>query len=215
MDSEVIIFSKSGSGVLVMNWAAFCSYVLLTAITPGPNTIMSMSNAAKYGFKKAFPFNVGVLLGCLVVMGLCAAFSSLLYEFIPAVKPYMLVLGAAYILWLAWGIWRDKPHAQKKNRFTRTNTIAAGAALQFVNVKVILYGITSLSSFVLPHYDSVAVLALFCVILSVTGFLCTLLWALFGAVFERFFKNYAKIVNAVMALLLVYCAVTMLLELRA
>ena len=193
-----------------MNWAAFCSYVLLTAITPGPNTIMSMSNAAKYGFKKAFPFNVGVLLGFLVVMGLCAAFSSLLYEFIPAVKPYMLVLGAAYILWLAWGIWRDKPHAQKKNRFTRTNTIAAGAAL-----KVILYGITSLSSFVLPHYDSVAVLALFCVILSVTGFLCTLLWALFGAVFERFFKNYAKIVNAVMALLLVYCAVTMLLELRA
>ena len=214
MDSEVIIFSKSGSGVLVMNWAAFCSYVLLTAITPGPNTIMSMSNAAKYGFKKAFPFNVGVLLGFLV-MGLCAAFSSLLYEFIPAVKPYMLVLGAAYILWLAWGIWRDKPHAQKKNRFTRTNTIAAGAALQFVNVKVILYGITSLSSFILPHYDSVAVLALFCVILSVTGFLCTLLWALFGAVFERFFKNYAKIVNAVMALLLVYCAVTMLLELRA
>ena len=103
MDSEVIIFSKSGSGVLVMNWAAFCSYVLLTAITPGPNTIMSMSNAAKYGFKKAFPFNVGVLLGFLVVMGLCAAFSSLLYEFIPAVKPYMLVLGAAYILWLAWG----------------------------------------------------------------------------------------------------------------
>ena len=82
-------------------------------------------------------------------------------------------------------------------------------------MKVILYGITSLSSFVLPHYDSVAVLALFCVILSVTGFLCTLLWALFGAVFERFFKNYAKIVNAVMALLLVYCAVTMLLELRA
>ena len=84
-----------------------------------------------------------------------------------------------------------------------------------MNVKVILYGITSLSSFILPHYDSVAVLALFCVILSVTGFLCTLLWALFGAVFERFFKNYAKIVNAVMALLLVYCAVTMLLELRA
>ena len=77
-----------------MNWAAFCSYVLLTAITPGPNTIMSMSNAAKYGFKRAFPFNVGVLLGFLVVMGLCAAFSSLLYEFIPAVKPYMLVLGA-------------------------------------------------------------------------------------------------------------------------
>ena len=133
-----------------MNWAAFCSYVLLTAITPGPNNIMSMSNAAKYGFKRSFPFNVGVLLGFFVVMGLCAAFSSLLYEFIPSVKPYMLCLGAAYILWLAWSIWRDKPHAEKKSIFTRTNTVVAGAVLQLVNVKVILYGITSLSSFVLP-----------------------------------------------------------------
>ena len=150
-----------------MNWAAFCSYVLLTAITPGPNTIMSMSNAAKYGFKRAFPFNVGVLLGFLVVMGLCAAFSSLLYEFIPSVKPYMLVLGAAYILYLAWGIWRDKPHAEKKSRFSRTNTVAAGAALQFVNVKGILFAVTAMGSYVLPHYRS-----------AVSVLLCSLLMAL-------------------------------------
>lgn len=48
-----------------------------------------------------------------------------------------------------------------------------------------------------------------------TGFLCTLLWAVFGAVFERFFKRWSKVVNAVMALLLVYCAATMLAELWA
>ena len=84
-----------------------------------------------------------------------------------------------------------------------------------MNVKVILYGITSLSSFVLPHYDSAGMLVLFCVILSVTGFLCTLLWALFGAVFEKFFKKYSKVVNAVMALLLVYCAVTMVMDIWA
>ena len=72
-----------------------------------------------------------------------------------------------------------------------------------------------LQPFVLPHYDSIPVLALFCFILSVTGFLCTLLWALFGAVFEKFFKKYSKIVNAVMALLLVYCAVTMVLDIWA
>lgn len=198
-----------------MNWAAFCSYVLLTAITPGPNNIMAMSNSAKYGLRRSLPFNVGVLLGFLVVMGLCAAFSSLLYEFIPAVKPYMLVLGAAYILYLAWSIWRDKPHAEKRSVFSNTNTVLAGAVLQLVNVKVILYGITALSSFVLPFYNSVPVLAAFCVILSVTGFLCTLLWTVFGAVFERFFKRWSKVVNAVMALLLVYCAATMLAELWA
>ncbi|MDD4708424.1 MAG: lysine transporter LysE, partial [Firmicutes bacterium] len=33
------------------NFTAFISYVLVTTFTPGPNTIMSMSNASRYGFK--------------------------------------------------------------------------------------------------------------------------------------------------------------------
>ena len=198
-----------------MNWAAFCSYVVLTAITPGPNNIMSMSNAAKYGFRKSFPFNVGVWLGFLIVVALCAVFSTLLYELIPSIKPYMLVLGAVYILWLAWSIWRDRPHEDKKRGLSSTTTVFAGTVLQFVNVKGILYGMTTMSSFVLPYYRDIPTIALFAVILATAGFLCTLLWALCGSVFERFFKNYSKVVNAVMALLLVWCAWTTVSELWA
>ena len=135
-----------------MNFAAFFSYILLAAFTPGPNNIMSMTNAGRYGFKKAFPFNVGVLLGFLAVMSCCAAFAAVLYDVIPSVKPVMLSVGAAYILWLAWTVWRNKPHEDKKG-LSQTNTVFAGAILQFVNVKVILYGLTALSSFVLPHYQ--------------------------------------------------------------
>src|SRR5699024_6959334 len=120
-----------------MNWAAFCSYVLLTAITPGPNNIMSMSNAAKYGFKRSFPFKVGVQLGLFVVMGLCSASCSLLYEFIPPVKPYMIWLGAAFMMWLGWSIWRGKGQEEKQSIFSRTNTVVAGAVPQLVKVKVI------------------------------------------------------------------------------
>lgn len=196
-----------------MNWAAFSSYIILTAITPGPNNIMSMSNAAKYGFKKSFPFNVGVWLGFLIVVALCAVFSTLLYELIPSIKPYMLVLGALYILWLAWSIWRDKPHEEKKRGLSSTITVFSGTVLQFVNVKGILYGMTTMSSFVLPYYRDIPTIAGFALILATTGFVCTLLWALCGSVFERFFKNYSKVVNAVMALLLVYCAGSMVWEL--
>ena len=77
----------------------------------------------------------------------------------PSVKPFMLCVGAAYILWLAWTVWRDTPHGEGE-RQVNTNTFLSGMTLQFVNVKVILYGITSLSSFILPHYDSIPVLAL-------------------------------------------------------
>lgn len=195
-----------------MNVAAFFSYVVLTAFTPGPNNIMSMTNAGKYGFRKALPFNVGVLCGFLIVMSCCAAFSSLLYDVIPAVKPVMLCVGAAYILWLALTIWHDRPHAEKKG-LAQTNTVLSGMVLQFVNVKVILYGITALSSFVLPHYQSFGAVAGFVVLLSVIGFAGTCCWSLFGAAFERFFQRHGKLLNAVMALLLVYCAASMLRDL--
>lgn len=194
-----------------MNFTAFFSYILLTAFTPGPNNIMSMSNAGKYGLKKSFPFNLGIFAGFLLVMSCCAAFSALLYDFIPAIEPVMLCIGAAYILWLAWTVWRDKPHGEKKG-LSQTNTFAAGMVLQFINVKVILYGITAMSSFVLPYYRGVSSVAAFVLLLSAVGFAGTLCWALFGAAFDRFFIKYSKIVNAVMALALVYCAGAMLLE---
>ena len=126
-----------------MNFAAFLSYVILTSITPGPNNIMSMTNAGRYGFRRSLPFNFGVFAGFLVVMAGCALFSSLLYEAVPAIEPYMLCAGAAYILWLAFHVWRSD--AGPSETGDASNSFAAGAALQFVNVKVILYGITSSS----------------------------------------------------------------------
>lgn len=194
-----------------MNFAAFLSYVFLTAFTPGPNNIMSMTNAGKYGFKKSFPFNLGVLYGFLIVMSCCAAFSSVLYDFIPSVKPIMLCIGSVYILWLAWTIWRDKPH-DRKNGISSTNTVTSGMVLQFINIKVILYGITAMSSFVLPHYQSFSTIVVFILILSIVGFAGTCCWSLFGVAFECFFKKYSKALNTTMALLLVYCAISMIFE---
>lgn len=196
----------------IMNYAAFFSYVFLMTFSPGPNNIMSMSNAGRHGFKKAMPFNLGVLLGFAVIMYACAAFASLLYSLVPSIKPYMLVIGAGYILLLAWVIWRDKPH-DGKGAMVQANSVSSGMILQFVNVKVMLYGITVMSSFILPYYHDFLTLSAFVLLLAAVGFASTCCWALFGAVFERILKKHSKWVNAAMALLLVYCALSMLSEL--
>ena len=197
-----------------MNFAAFFSYAFLTLFTPGPNTIMSMRNAGEYGLKKAFPFNLGILTGFFILMCCCAAFSSFLYHVIPSVKPVMLCFGAAYMLWLAWTVWQGKPRKKRKS-FMDTNLFLAGILLQFINVKVILFGITALSSFVFPCYHSFGVLIGYSFLLAVISFTSTCCWALFGAGFERFFQQYGKVFNRVMALLLIYCAITMLLGIRS
>lgn len=191
-----------------MNLAAFLSYVILTSITPGPNNIMSMTNAGRYGFRRSLPFNFGVFAGILAVMAGCALFSTLLYEAVPAIEPYMLCAGAAYILWLAFHVWRSDAGPSESG--DAANSFAAGAALQFVNVKVILYGITAMSLFILPYYKTFAAMLFFIVFLAFMGFACTLCWAAFGAVFEMFFSKYRKPFNAAMALALVWCAASML-----
>ena len=195
-----------------MNFMAFFSYVSLMAFTPGPNNIMAMSNAGRYGFRGALPFNVGVFLGVSTIVSCCAAFSSLLYDRLPAVRPVMLCLGAAYILWLAWTVWRDKPHEATNGVLSRTNTVAAGMTLQLVNVKVITFGLTSMASFVLPHYRDPLPIAGFVLLIAALCFVSNCCWAAFGAAFDRLFKQHGRVLNAAMALLLVYCAVAMLGE---
>ncbi|EUJ25311.1 LysE family transporter [Listeria cornellensis] len=105
----------------MFNIAAFLSYIFLTAYTPGPNNIMAMSNASNDGFKKSFKFCLGVLAGFFVIVLASAIFSAALYDFIPTIEPFMRFIGAAYILWLAWVILRDKP----KNPNAKKSTIRA------------------------------------------------------------------------------------------
>lgn len=192
-----------------MNTAAFLSYMLLMTFTPGPNNIMAMANSAKHGFKGGLRFNFGVLAGFLVIMTGCAIFSSLLYDLMPKIEPVMICAGAAYIMWLAWSIWRDAPKNGKKHAL-ETNSVVSGMILQLVNAKVILYGITALSTFILPYYRGFSALLPFILLMAFAGFVSTCCWSLSGAVFVSFFDKHKKTVNALLALLLVYCALSQL-----
>lgn len=53
------------------------------------------------------------------------------------------------------------------------------------------------------------VLVFFSLFLAGVSFLSTGSWALFGSLFQRFMKKHYKVFNTVMALLLVYCAVSL------
>lgn len=192
------------------NLMAFLSYILITTFTPGPNVIMSMSNAAKYGVKKSLPFNIGVFIGFTIIMVLSSIFSITLFTLVPSIKPVMSYIGAAYILYLAWKIYKSKPSSQQEDE-KATTSIVSGLLLQFVNPKVILFCITTVTTFIIPYYKSAFALAVFSVAIAFTGFIATLCWAFFGSIFQKFIIRNDKIINTIMALLLVYCAVSLLL----
>lgn len=191
----------------MFNWLAFLTYAFITAATPGPNNIMSMSNGGRLGFRGALPFNFGIWAGFSAVMLLCTAFCITLTNLIPAVKTPMLIAGAAYMLHLAWGTFRssgviDDDHSR--------SGFYAGMLLQFINPKIYIYGIMSMQAYILPFYAGEPLtLALFALLLAFIGFAFTLCWSAFGSAFRLLFSRHTKTVNIIMALLLVYCAASL------
>lgn len=190
-------------------WYSFLTYAVITAATPGPNNIMSMSNAGRLGFRRALPFNLGIWVGFTIVMVLCTLFCTALSALIPAIRLPMLVLGAAYMLYLAWGTFRSSDVIQEDHA---REGFRSGLLLQFINPKIYLYGIMSMEAYILPYYSGQpAVLLFFALLLAFIGFVFTLAWAAFGSVFRFLFSRHARAVNTVMALLLVCCAVSLFL----
>lgn len=182
----------------------FLIYCFLTAYTPGANNLLSMSNAIRLGFRRSVRFNLGILAGFAVVMSVCTAFSATLYSLLPRIKTAMQILGAAYMLYLAWKVWKSSSELSADGG--QEASFLSGMVLQFANPKIYIYAITAMSLYILPVYHSAAALVGFTVLLTVIGASGSFVWALFGAAFCRFFSRHAKLVNGVMALLLVYCA---------
>ena len=194
----------------MQNFIAFISYVVITTFTPGPNNIMAMSNASKFGFKKSLPFNAGVASGFFILFSLCGFFSATLFDLIPSIQTVMTYVGAIYILWLAWKTYTSKPQ-NNDNDSKSINKYLPGLFLQFVNPKGIIYAITTVSTFVVPYYKSGPIVFAFAALLSALTFISNCCWGLFGSVFQKFLADHSKITNTIMALLLVYCAVSLFL----
>ena len=195
----------------MFDWFTFLTYAVLTTITPGPNTVMSMSNGSRRGFLRGIPLNLGMWCGFTIVMVGCAALTSVLSVWVPKIKPVMLFVGAAYLLWLAWKTFRRSAEIQEKQ--TGDRLFLTGFAMQFVNPKIMLYGIMSYEAYILPVFEGKYLILLgFAFVLSSVGFVNGLLWSACGDVFRVLFSKHAKVINSTMAALLVWCAVKLLLS---
>lgn len=190
---------------------SFLLFVFVTSFTPGPNNIMAMLFANKYGLRKTIRFCIGVGVGFFVIMLMCSYFNLLLENFIPKIEFTMTILGAIYMVYLALKIITSKNN-DKDNEVDKNNSFLTGMLLQFVNPKGILYGITTISTFILPYHTSNFSLLFYSFFLAFIGFMSTFCWSMFGSIFQTFLSKYRSQFNVIMALLLVYSAVSILVE---
>ncbi|MDD7997515.1 cysteine/O-acetylserine transporter [Kosakonia radicincitans] len=187
--------------------SGFLTYTLITALTPGPNNILALSSVNQYGFRRSLRTLAGMSAGFLVLMLACGFLTYSLISILPSATRWLVWAGAAYILWLAWKIANSS--TATSDDATKPLSFWISFWLQFANVKIILYGITALSAFVLPYTQNVLWVTAVSILLAIIGCSGNLVWALAGHMFQSLFRKHGRLVNRILALLLIYCAVRM------
>jgi len=190
-----------------MQWVPFLLYVFVSSFTPGPNNILSLTYASRYGYRKTLGFILGVMTGTAIISIGSSYLNLLLVHLLPKMELGMRLLGALYMLYLAIKIMRNHSKATVQSE-EKANFFLSGLILQFINPKVIIYAITTISTFIIPVYHSNASLLLFSLFLGFVGFLSTSSWAIFGALFQNLISKYQRAFQIGMGLLLLYSAIS-------
>lgn len=195
-----------------MPWVQFFSYIFSTALTPGPNNVMSMNLCQSCGWRKAFMYSFGATSGFFVLMTLAGFLNLMLAALIPQIQPYLLWLGVAYMLYLAYKTLFPKKHAADAEPQSGGRLFVLGVFLQLANVKGILYGLVAMGVYIVPHFSEPYQILLFSAFLCLVSLTTNTLWILFGMAFQKLFSKYPVVSRLVMASLLLYCAVTLMIS---
>jgi cysteine/O-acetylserine efflux protein len=185
------------------------SYVLISTFTPGPSNISSASLGVLHGYKNTLNYQSGLALGVFIEMFLSGLISKTLLSIFPAIEPVLRVVGAAYILYLAFSILRASYTFTDQN--TKPLGFASGLTLQLLNPKLVVYAFTLFSMFLASVTDNVLLVFLAAMLLAIISFGATSTWAMFGTAIKNFLQNprLKTVVNILLSLSLVYAAASL------
>ncbi len=186
------------------------TYVLVSTFTPGPSNISSASLGVLRGYKETLSYQAGLAAGVFLLMALSGWISTALLTVFPTLEPILRYLGAAYILYLAFGIL--KASYSFDDRQESAVGFFHGLLLQVLNPKLVVYAFTLFSGFLNPISQNAALLLLSAGLLAAVSFAATSLWALFGTVIKTSLHNprLKLIVNILLSLSLVLTALALL-----
>lgn len=128
-------------------------FTLVATLSPGPNNLMVTASGAAFGYRRTLPHMFGITFGFVVMATVIAAGLGALFERWLWLHRTLQIAGAAYLVFLAWKIWRAgrvNLSADTEQPAGRPLTFLQAAAFQWLNPKAWTMAITALAAFTLP-----------------------------------------------------------------
>lgn len=188
--------------------ASFLLSIVAVGYTPGPANLYALSCALRHGRKRSMPMWLGMLCGFSVMALIASTLAHFAGIALGDYIVYLKYVGAAYLVYLAWVIFRAEV---KDGGEDSSCTFMSGFIVQFTNAKMIIYELTVYSTFVLPYSDKLIDLYKVAAWLLIAGPLANLAWLLAGSVLKPLFTDHRKAVDAVMAAVILLCAIAIAL----
>jgi len=110
-------------------------FVLAGLFSPGPNVILLTASGARFGFRPTLPHVLGVAAGVGVISGLTGFGIGALLMAQPSRALVLKLIAVAWIMWMAWKLFRSTSGPQTEGR-DRPFTFIEAVLFQWVNPKV-------------------------------------------------------------------------------
>ncbi len=191
--------------------AEYLLYILVMAITPGPNTILSLQNASEKGLKKGIKLNWGMFTGISILTVISYLLVSVLSRAEQKLNVILQVLGIVYMLYLAWKMY-SKTSQETEDR-DKSGSFRTGLMMQFLNVKVIMLVLSAISVYVIPSSLPFLQGFLMSLLIPFVCFLAGLAWAVAGDALKGVYLRHTGKCNTIFALSLFLLAVNNIINL--
>lgn len=172
-----------------VNWALYLAlFAVAATFTPGPNALLLLSVAARFGLRPAVPAAIGVATGIPSVIVVVGAGLGGVLDAAPWLRVTMHVLATVYIVWLGWQILRMGPPGEAVADGAKPVSLWQAAALQWVNPKVWTMAVGAIGAYGVegrPVVGALAVGAVFAVVCVPA----VSVWTLFGSGLRRWLTS--------------------------
>lgn len=196
-----------------MTAAALASLILFSiamSITPGPNNLLLTTSGLAHGFRRTLPALAGTLVGIAMLFLVSGAGVGALILADSRSQIALRILGALYLVYLAWRLWRSGELAETEAKPPLRLWHVAG--FQFVNPKAWMMTVSAVSIYVASAEDYGVRLLLVAATFILVSAPCIGVWAAFGAGMKSALKDpfRLKLFNRAMAGLTALSAVLVL-----
>lgn len=154
------LLSPSNAGII--DFSSYLLGTLFIILLPGPNSLYVLTIAIQKGWRAGVWGALGIFIGDSILMIAVVLGAASVLMTSPIIFSLVRTLGAVYLAWMGYGLWRNGQQRWSRGletkaveiqmRLMRLHPMLAALTLSLTNPKAIFFFIAFFSQFIRPDF---------------------------------------------------------------